>query len=198
MKKLGVSAAILLIAVMGISRSRWSKTSKDSNNQSSASQAASLAKPASPLTGATSQPALAQLREKLSEDRSESSAEQSSFQNRLEDLIAEMPKLSNQAKPQTDADGDIHGELPEEMIEARVLGQLRKATYENPQHATRSQVVYAGCAERTDFSNAVRAVCFMRALELSIKVKNPQTIAGLEVPSQIRNLAQKLINKGQL
>ena len=88
--------------------------------------------------------------------------------------------------------------MPEELIEARVLGQLRKATFENPQHAARSQVVYAGCAERADLSNAVRAVCFMRALELSIKVKNPQTIAALEVPVQIRSLAQKLISKGKL
>ena len=146
----------------------------------------------------TAKPALAQLRAHVSEDRPESAAEQSSFQNRLEDLIAEMPTLNNQAKPETDQDGHIHGAIPEELIEARVLGQLRKATFENPQHAARSQIVYAGCVERSDLSNAVRAVCFMRALELSIKVKNPQVIAALEVPFQVRNLAQRLISKGKL
>jgi hypothetical protein len=194
MKKLGVITAIVLIAVFGISRSRSSIASLNTDIQSDIPKNSSTQAP----TGEKVEPAIAQLIQRVSQDKSESSAEQISFQNRLLDIMTEMPTLATQAKPETDAEGHIHGSLPEELIEARVLGQLRKAAFENPQHAARSQIVYAGCAERADLSNAVRAVCFMRALELSMKVKNPQTIAALEVPIQVRNLAQKLISKGKL
>ncbi|MBY0452385.1 MAG: hypothetical protein K2P92_05060 [Bdellovibrionaceae bacterium] len=195
MKKIGVIAAIVIIAVVGISRSRSSIAPQNRDNQSGLPKESSAPQA---TTGAEAEPALTQLIQQVSEDKSESSAEQSSFQNRLEDIMAEMPTLSAQRTPEADADGHIHGSLPEELVEARILGQLRKAVFENPQHAVRSQIVYAGCAERADLSNAVRAVCFMRALELSLKVKNPQTIAALDVPIQIRNLAQKLISKGKL
>lgn len=197
MKKLGVITVIVLIAVVGILRSR-STTSQNKNIQPDILNESSSVQAATALAQAEVKPAIAQLLEQVSEDKPESTAEQSSFQNRLEDIMADMPTLSAQAKPEPDSDGHIHGSLPEELIEARVLGQLRKATFENPQHAARSQVVYAGCAERADYSNAVRAICFMRALELSIKVKNPETIVALEVPVQIRNLAQKIISKGKL
>lgn len=198
MKKAGVFAAIVLIALVFVSRSRLSTVSENTNSQFEISKQSLPPAAVAASEKKDAQPAIVQLIAQVSEDKSEPSAEQISFQNRLEDLMAQMPTLNNQAKPQTDAEGHIHGSIPEELIEARILGQLRKASYENPQHAARSQVVYAGCAERADLSNAVRAVCFMRALELSIKVKNPQTIAALEVPPQVRNLAQKLISKGKL
>lgn len=197
MKKLGVITVIVLIAVVGISRSH-STTSQSKNIQPDILIESSSVEETSVSAETKGKPAIAQLVEQVSEEKSESTAEQSSFQNRLEDIMTSMPTLANQAKPEPDSEGHIHGSLPEELVEARVLGQLRKAAFENPQHAERSQVVYAGCAERVDLSNAVRAVCFMRALELSIQVKNPQTIAALEVPTQIRSLAQKLISKGKL
>lgn len=198
MKKAGV-LVLLLICVVAGGLSRRSSSSVETRSSGSEASGSGSVRVSSKLNLIDkTQPALEQLRTQVSEERTESVAEQVSFQNRLEDLMAEMPTLNNQAKPETDVDGHIHGSIPEELVEARVLGQLRKAVFENPQHAARSQVIYAGCAERADLSNAVRAVCFMRALELSIKVKNPQLIAALEVPVQVRNLAQKLISKGKL
>ena len=197
MKKLGVITVIVLIAVVGISRSRSTK-SQINNIQPDVLKESSSAQIAPASAQTEVKPGIAQLLDQVSEDKSEATAEQSSFQNRLEDIMVDMPTLTTQGKPKPDADGHIHGSLPEELVEARVLGQLRKVAFENPQYAARSQIVYAGCAEHADFSNAVRAVCFMRALELSIKIKNPQTISALEVPTQIRSLAQKLISKGKL
>ncbi|MGZ3725874.1 MAG: hypothetical protein ACXWQQ_08735 [Pseudobdellovibrio sp.] len=150
-----------------------------------------------PLAAAiTAAPKAALLQKQLATQQQEMPelAEQKKFETQLKTIISQIPLNTLKEKPPMDEDGDIHGFLKDEIIEAKLLGKLRALTLEKPEFAASSQVTYAGCAERTNFSNSVRAICFGRALELSMKLKNPQMIVQLDVPLNIRNLARKIIN----
>jgi hypothetical protein len=121
-------------------------------------------------------------------------ADKAGFEAKMSRLMNEMPTLTTQAKPRADSNGEIHGFLPEEFLEGHKLAQLRKLTLENEEFLPSSQNAYAGCAERSDLAESVRAVCFMRAMEISIKLKNPEYVVGLNVPADVRELALKLVN----
>ena len=120
--------------------------------------------------------------------------EKVSFEVKLKRIVDEIPTGANWSKPKTDADGDVHGFQADEITEGRKLSELRELTLKNENYISIAQQTYAECAEKDGFDKSVRAVCFMRAMEISIKLKNPEMIVGLNVPVDVRELALKLVN----
>lgn len=120
--------------------------------------------------------------------------EQRNFEIQLSQTMDQMPTLSQQKKPSFQDGAQIHGFIPEEFREAEILAKLHKLSAENMKYASLTQKTYAGCSERADLSNAVRAVCFVNALKLSLKLKNSQKMVMLDVPVNIREIARKIAN----
>lgn len=120
--------------------------------------------------------------------------EKSAYEAKLETVLERMPTLSQQSFQRPGESNEIHGFLPEEFAEGHKLAQLRKLSLENENYLPSTQTTYAACAERSDLAEAVRAICFMRAMEISIKLKNPEHVVGLNVPVNVRELALKLVN----
>jgi hypothetical protein len=146
-------------------------------------------------TEALAQMPLAEFKkEESSNAETAASAERTQYETRLSKILEEMPTLAKAATPQVDSDGDIHGFQADELKEAQKLAELRTLSLENEKFSASTQNVYADCSQRSEFSVSVRAVCFMRAMELSIKLKNPQNVVELNVPSDVRQLALKLVN----
>ena len=125
---------------------------------------------------------------------SDPSEAKTQYEAKLSQVLEEIPTLSQKSPPQVDGDGEVHGFVPEVFAEARKLAELRKLSLEHEELIPSTQATYAECAERANLSDSVRAICFMRALELSIKLQNPQYIVGLNVPANVRELALKLNN----
>jgi hypothetical protein len=120
--------------------------------------------------------------------------EQTRYEAQLTQVIEEMPTLTQQSQPKVDGDNEIHGLQADEFKEGQKLAELRKLSLANEKFVASTQTVYADCSQRQDFAASVRAVCFMRAMELSIKLKNPQFVVQLNVPADVRQLALKLVN----
>jgi hypothetical protein len=116
------------------------------------------------------------------------------YEEQLAKILTEMPTLNQQSKPKADSDGDIHNLQPDEFKEGLKLAELRNLSLKNEKFLSSTQVAYADCSQRQDFAVTVRAVCFMRAMELSIKLKNPRYVVELNVPADVRELALKLVN----
>jgi hypothetical protein len=120
--------------------------------------------------------------------------EKKQYEEQLAKILAEMPTLIQQSKPKADSDGDIHNLQPDEFKEGLKLAEFRNLSLKNEKFLSSTQVAYADCSQRQDFAVTVRAVCFMRAMELSIKLKNPRYVVELNVPADVRELALKLVN----
>ncbi len=120
--------------------------------------------------------------------------DQSKYEAKLAGIVDQLPTLNNASAPHADSENQIHGIQSDEFIEGHILAQLRKLSLENEKFISSTQKAYAGCAERSDLAQSVRAICFMRAMEISIKLNNPQYIVELNVPADIRQLALKLVN----
>lgn len=120
--------------------------------------------------------------------------DQAQYESKLNSVLEEMPTLNNASAPQADSENQIHGIQADEMAEGHALAKLRKLSLENEKFISSTQTAYASCAERSDLAQPVRAVCFMRAMEISIKLNNPQRIVGLNVPADVRRLALQLVN----
>lgn len=120
--------------------------------------------------------------------------DQASYEAKLTTIIEQLPTLNRASEPVTDSESQIHGFQSDEFIEGHMLAQLRNLSLENEKFISSTQAAYATCAERSDLANSVRAVCFMRAMEISIKLNNPQLIVDLNVPAEVRRLALQLVN----
>jgi hypothetical protein len=120
--------------------------------------------------------------------------DQSEYEVKLNSIIESMPTLNTVSEPRADSENQIHGLQADEMAEGHALAKLRKLSLENEKYISSTQNAYAGCAERSDLAQSVRAVCFMRAMEISIKLNNPQLIVDLNVPADVRRLALQLVN----
>ncbi|MCC2680384.1 MAG: hypothetical protein K0R29_2960 [Pseudobdellovibrio sp.] len=121
--------------------------------------------------------------------------DQTEYEEKLNSVIESMPTLNTVSEPRADSDNQIHGLQADEMAEGHALAKLRKLSLENEKYISSTQKAYAGCAERSDLAaQSVRAVCFMRAMEISIKLNNPQLIVDLNVPADVRRLALQLVN----
>ena len=121
------------------------------------------------------------------------SKDKTEYEEKLSLILEGMPTLTQQ-KLKLDKAKEIHGFTAEEFAEGHKLAEIRKLSLQNEEFLPSTQNTYASCAERHDLANSVRAICFTRALEISIKLKNPQHIVGLNVPANIRELALKLHN----
>jgi len=120
--------------------------------------------------------------------------EQSLYEAKLNDLLEELPTLTRASEPRADTEKQIHGIQADEFTEGHVLAKLRKLSLENQNFMSSTQNAYANCAERSDLATSVRAICFMRAMEISIKLNNPKVIVDLNVPVDVRQLALRLVN----
>lgn len=121
-------------------------------------------------------------------------AEQSQYEEKLAEIVNDLPTLNRASEPLVNSANEIHGFQSDEFMEGHKLAELRKLSLENEKFNASAQVAYSGCAERGDLSQSVRAICFMRAMELSIKLNNSQNIVELNVPTDIRQLALQLVN----
>lgn len=120
--------------------------------------------------------------------------EQAGYESSLNAILEELPTLTRARAPLADNENQVHGLQADEFAEGHALAKLRKLSLENQKFVSSTQNAYATCAERTDLATSVRAVCFMRAMEISIKLNNPQTIVDLNVPANVRQLALQLVN----
>jgi len=133
------------------------------------------------------------LKTKVSESKTPSEAKDR-YEQAMTKILQEMPTLTRQSPPKADNDNEVHELQPDEFKEGQKLAELRKLSLENEKFAAATQIIYADCSQRSDLAVSVRAVCFMRAMELSIKLKNPKTIVQLDVPADVRKLALKLVD----
>jgi len=120
--------------------------------------------------------------------------DQGEYESKLSSIVDEMPTLNKAQGLRVDNENQLHGMQADEFAEGHALAKLRKLALENEKFISSTQKVYANCAERIDLAQSVRAVCFMRAMEISIKLNNPQLIVDLNVPADVRQLALQLVN----
>lgn len=119
---------------------------------------------------------------------------QAGYEAKLKSLVEELPTLSRAREPRADNENQVHGLQADEFAEGHILAKLRKLSLENQKFMQSTQNAYASCAERSDLAVSVRAICFMRAMEISVKLNNPQAIVDLNVPANVRQLALRMVN----
>lgn len=112
------------------------------------------------------------------------------YERDLQELFGTIPKLETESPTQFDG----HGFMSIELKEAEALSQIQEYISKNKNFPAVTQKLYRQCTDDRELATTVRALCYFHVLELSSQLHNTNEVAKLEVPAEIKKMAEELYN----